>query len=125
MTEKAQPVDEDRAPARDTGALLLVTGGVAAAFAAASCCALPLLLGSLGVGSAWLLTMAWLAAPYRLALLIAAIVCLVAGGGLLLWRRWFSGCAPNVACGHPAVTTAVSCALWLGAVLVVLGFLYA
>src|SRR5262249_15211970 len=36
---------------RDTGALLLAAGGLAAAFSAAACCALPLLLGSLGLGS--------------------------------------------------------------------------
>lgn len=125
MTNKLQPVDPERAPTRDTGALLLATSGVAAAFAAASCCALPVLLGSLGLGSAWLLALAWLAAPHRLALLTAAIVCLAGGGGLFLWRRWAAACAPGVACGRPVVTALVSCALSLGAVLVVLGFMYA
>ena len=62
----------ERPPARgDTGSLLLAAGGLAAAFGAASCCALPLLLGSLGIGSAWLVAVAWVAAPHRLALLIA------------------------------------------------------
>jgi hypothetical protein len=46
---KAAPQD---APARNIDALLLAAGGVAAAFGAVSCCALPLLLGSFGVGSA-------------------------------------------------------------------------
>src|SRR5712671_2983378 len=73
--------------ARENGALLLAAGGLAAAFGAASCCALPLLLGSVGLGSAWLVTVAWLAAPHRIALLIAAVVFLVGGGGTFLWRR--------------------------------------
>jgi mercuric ion transport protein len=110
------------APVRDTGALILAAGGLAAAFGAASCCALPLLLGSLGLGSAWLVTVAWFAAPYRLALLAVAIICLVSGGVVLLWRRSrMAACAPGTACGSPVITALVS----LGAVLVVLGFMFA
>src|SRR5882672_6206841 len=125
MTDKAQPAEPERAPARDTGALLLTAGGLAAAFGAASCCALPVLLGFVGLGSAWLVAVAWLAAPHRLALLIAAIVFLVGGGGLFLWRRRAAACAPGAAYGRPVVTALVSCALSLGAVLVALGFIYA
>jgi hypothetical protein len=76
-----------RQSVRDAGATLLAAGGIAAAFGAASCCALPMLLGSFGLGSAWLIAVAWLAAPHRLALLGLAIVCLGGAGGLLLWRR--------------------------------------
>ena len=79
------------APARDTGSLLLAAGGLAAAFGAASCCALPLLLGSLGLGSAWLVTVAWFAAPHRLALLAVAIICLASGGGVPLASPTRSG----------------------------------
>jgi len=62
-----------------TGATLFAATGFAAAFGAASCCALPVLLGSLGLGSAWLVSLAFLAGPYRPVLLAAAIVCLVSG----------------------------------------------
>src|SRR5215468_12528775 len=80
---------------RDTGALLLAAGGLAAAFSAAACCALPLLLGSLGLGSAWLVTVAWFAAPHRLALLAIATVCLGTGGAVVLRRRRrIAACAP-------------------------------
>jgi len=51
---------------KQTGALLLALGGIATAFGAASCCALPLLLGSLGLGGAWLIAVAWIADPHRL-----------------------------------------------------------
>jgi mercuric ion transport protein len=118
---------QSRAPerVRDTGALLLAAGGLAAAFGAASCCALPLLLGSLGLGTAWLVAVAWLAAPHRIALLIAAIVCLVGGVGVFVWRRRVAACTPGVACGSAATTALVVGVLSLGTVLVVLGFMYA
>jgi mercuric ion transport protein len=86
-TDNSQTTPSERAPLRDTGALMLAGGGLASAFGAASCCALPLLLGSLGLSSAWLVALAWLAAPHRIALLIAAVVCLLGAGGIFVWPR--------------------------------------
>jgi mercuric ion transport protein len=109
----------------ETGATLLAAGGFAAAFGAASCCALPVLLGSLGLGSAWLGSLALLAGPYRSVLLAAAVVCLVSGGGLLLWRRRVAiACAPGAVCGRSVVTGLITGVLSLGAVLTVLGFVF-
>jgi mercuric ion transport protein len=109
-----------------TGATLFAATGFAAAFGAASCCALPVLLGSLGLGSAWLVSLAFLAGPYRPVLLAAAIVCLVSGGGLLLRRHQNAfPCAPGAACGRSVVTRLITGVLSLGAVLTVLGFLFA
>ncbi len=126
MTDNTKIAPPERAPASDTGPLLLAAGGLAAAFGAASCCALPMLFGSLGLGSAWLLTLAWVAAPHRIALMAIAIVCLAGGGGALLWRhRRMAACTPDAACGRPAITALVTGFLSLGAVLVVLGLLYA
>jgi mercuric ion transport protein len=127
MIEDTHTAAPERAPVRDTGALLLAAGGLTAAFGAASCCALPLLLGSLGLGSAWLVTVAWFAAPHRLALLALAIICLVSGGVVLLWRRRrvAAACAPGAARGSPMITALATCVLSLGAVLVVLGFMFA
>lgn len=113
------------APSRDTGAVLLALGGLAAAFGAASCCALPVLLGSLGLGSAWLVAVAWIAAPHRLALLVAAVVCLIGAGGIFVWRRRVAACTPGMSCGRPATTVLLICVISLGAVLAVLGYLYA
>lgn len=112
-------------PVRDTGALLLAAGGLAAAFGAASCCALPILLGSLGLGSAWLIAIAWLAAPHRIALLTTAVVCLVCAGAVFVWRRRPAVCTPGTIRGRPAVTLLLMGVLSLGAVLAVLGFMYA
>jgi len=77
MTDEARSTPKERETTKETGALLLAIGGLAAAFGAASCCAIPMLLGSLGLGSAWLAGVAILAAPHRIALITAAVVCLV------------------------------------------------
>lgn len=110
-------------PMRDTGALVVAFGGLAAAFGAASCCGLPLLLGSVGLGSAWLIGVASIAAPHRLALLLAAVICLGAGG-VFIWRRRFAACTAGMSCGRPAAALLV-CIVSLGAVLAVLGYFYA
>lgn len=115
----------ERAPVRDTGALLLALGGLAAAFGVASCCALPVLLGSLGLGSAWLVAVAWIAAPHRLALLVTAAICLIGAGGVFVWRRRVAACIPGMSCGRPATTALLICMISLGTVLAVLGYLYA
>jgi mercuric ion transport protein len=113
-------------PRRGTGATLFAATGFAAAFGAASCCALPVLLGSLGLGSAWLVSLAVLAGPYRAVLLAAAVVCLVSGGGLLLrHQRIAVACAPGAACGRSAVARLITGVLSLWAVLTVLGFVFA
>jgi mercuric ion transport protein len=125
MIEDTQNTTPQDTAARSAGALLLAAGGVAAAFGAASCCALPLLLGSLGLGSAWLVTVAWLAAPHRLALLAVAVVSLATGGFLFLRGRRMNRSCGTGACGSSATTAAVAALLSLGAVLVMLGWMYA
>ena len=51
-------------------------GGLGAAFAVAACCGLPIVLGGLGLGTAWLFGIAVRAAPHREALLVLAGVLL-------------------------------------------------
>ena len=96
MTDNTQTGLPELKALSGTGATLFAATGFAAAFGAASCCALPVLLGSLGLGSAWLASLALLAGPSRLVLLAVAVVCLVSGGGLLLrHRRIALACAPG------------------------------
>jgi mercuric ion transport protein len=130
MTENTRIGLPELKPLRGTGATLFAaTGFVAAfgaAFGAASCCALPMLLGSLGLGSAWLASLALLAGPYRPVLLAAAVVSLVSGGGLLLRHHGtILACAPGAACGRSAVARLITGVLWFGAVLTMLGFVFA
>jgi mercuric ion transport protein len=84
-----------------------------------------LLLGSLGVGSAWLVAVAWVAAPHRLALLLAAGICLISAGGVFVLRSRVATCTPGMSRGRPATTALLVCMISLGAVLAVLGYLYA
>jgi mercuric ion transport protein len=124
-TDIARATPSVRAPG-EGGAVLLAIGGLAAAFGAASCCALPVLLASLGLGSAGLGSLALLAGPHRLGLLTAAIVCLAAGVLVLVrHRRTAAACAPGVSCGRPEATALMTGILSLGAVLIVLGFIFA
>ena len=74
MTERSKSEIEAKSAAiRDAGAGALASGGLAAAFGAASCCALPALLGSFGLGSAWLGSLAVAAGPHRAVLLAVAV----------------------------------------------------
>lgn len=122
---RADPIN-GRKITSETGATLLVAGGLVSAFGAASCCALPLLLGSFGIAGAWLGSLALLAGPHRPALLAVAVIGLVGGGGMLLWRRsTAAACAPGAVCSRRVPTALITGALSLGAVLTVLGFVFA
>lgn len=115
----------ERSSTQPTGTALLTLAGVAAAFGAASCCGLPLLLGSLGLGTAWLAGIALLAAPNR-PLLLALGTLGLAGGGFLLWRQWLgASCAPDSICARPAYRRTLLGGLLVGAALLYLGFAYA
>ena len=122
MAEVTQAAEAPRETAKAAGALLLAFGGLAAAFGAAACCALPLLLAGVGLGSAWLIGVAAIAAPHRIALIPAAAICLVAGGAVFAWHRRAIACG---ACGHRLVTPLVTITMALAAVLAVLGSIYA
>jgi mercuric ion transport protein len=129
MTEEAQRAQSRPERRRDAGPVLLAATGLAAAVGAASCCALPILLGSLGLGSAWLAAVAWFAAPHRIALLTVATASLVSGAVLFAWRRRAAAsAAEGGACRAPATGVLVVLTLGLltlGAVMVALGYLYA
>lgn len=117
-------VPDDR-PTRGAGAVVLTTAGLVAAFGVASCCGLPFLLATAGLGTAWLGGFALLAAPHRMFLLAAATVCL-AGAALLLWRqRRIAVCAPGAICSQPAIRGATLVGLLVGLVLLYLGYVYA
>jgi mercuric ion transport protein len=121
----AEIPSRDSSPALGTGSMLLTLSGLAAAFGVASCCGLPFLLASAGLGTAWLTGFALLAAPHRSILLIVGAMCL-AGGGVLFWRRWWvAACSPGAFCARPAVKNFTLAGLLLGAVLLWLGYTFA
>src|SRR5258708_3195457 len=84
-------------------AFLLTLTGTAAAFGVASCCALPLILYGLGIGSAGLAGIAVLATPFRTPLLIAAAAGLLAGAAVLCHQGRKRGrCGTGGACARTA-----------------------
>jgi len=103
---------------RAIGPAALAAGGVAAAFGAASCCAIPMLLGGIGLGGLGSALFMPVLAPFQPYLLAAALACLIAGGALL-WRRQTCG-----SCGTRVTTTLTLAGLVLGVTLVALGFTY-
>ena len=108
--------------ARSTGALALVTGGIASAFSLAACCALPLLLAGAGLGSAWLAPVASASQPHAPVLTTVALLA-PAGAVGLVWRA--SGrCRRGSLCGRRAFRLAVTGAAAVGALLLVLSKIY-
>ncbi|MBI2735936.1 MAG: mercuric reductase [Rhodospirillales bacterium] len=71
---------------RDAAKTTLATGALVAAFGVASCCALPVALAALGIGSAGLFAIAALVGPYQLQILAGAVICLL-GAAVLMWRQ--------------------------------------
>ena len=91
----------------------------------ASCCTLPALLATAGLGTAWLSGVALLAAPHRPLLLAVAALCLL-GGAALLWRqRTATACVPGSVCSRPTVRSLTMAGLLLGLVLLCFGYAYA
>ncbi|XAP79097.1 mercuric transporter MerT family protein [Citromicrobium bathyomarinum] len=104
---------------------LAAGGGVFAAFGAAACCALPLALTSVGLGSAWLGSISAVAAPYRTPLLVLATVLLVAAAARLRWQlRLALICPADGACGSPTYRALTAIWIVIGAALLAGAFLY-
>lgn len=103
---------------RAIGPVALAAGGVAAAFGAASCCAIPMLLGGIGLGGIGSALFMPVLTPFQPYLLAAALACLVAGG-VLLWRRGLCACRST-----QTATTLTLAGLVFGAALLALGFTY-
>lgn len=114
-----------RRPSGARGTAILTVGGIAAAFGVASCCALPILLTTAGLGAGWLGGIAIAASPYRTLLLCLSAFFLV-GGAVLLWRqqRVAMSCGPDGVCTPPAVRGVLLIGLLLGAILLWLGYSY-
>ena len=110
----------------DGGAALFTVAGLAAAFGLASCCALPILLTTLGLGTAWLGAVATMAAPHRAVLTGIGALSLL-GGAALLWRQQRAAmtCGPTGSCTPVSVRLATLVGLVLGAVLLWAGYTYA
>ena len=119
------PTPTPRPPPKAYATGPLTVAGLAAAFGVAACCALPLLLISLGLSTAWLGVVASFAEPNREVLLVFAALAL-AGGAFFLWRqqRHAARCGPDGDCTPPAVRVLTLVGLLIGVVLLIAGYLY-
>ncbi len=122
MTNRANQIEP---PPNARGASLLTVAGIAAAFGAASCCALPILLTTAGLSAAWLGGVGAIAAPFRSILLWVGLLSLI-GGATLLFRQQRAAmiCGPDGTCTPRWVRALLLVGLVGGAILLWLGYAY-
>lgn len=98
------------------GNRLLAVGGLIAALGAASCCVLPLVLLTLGVGGAWMGSLTALAPyePYFMGVAVAVLA-------YAFWRvyRRPENCAEGSECASPRSNGMTKAALWVATLLVI------
>lgn len=95
---------------------LIAGGSLLGALAASSCCILPLLLFSVGVGGAWIGNLTALA-PYQ-PIFIAITLGFLAAGFYLVYLRPKRTCAAGEACARPVQNRVTKTSLWVATVLV-------
>jgi mercuric ion transport protein len=94
----------------------LAAGGVLGAVASSSCCIVPLVLFSLGLGGAWIGNLTALA-PYQ-PIFVAITLVFLGTGFYLVYLRPKRACAEGKACARPLPSRIVRTSLWLATVLV-------
>ena len=94
----------------------LAAGGMLGAFASMSCCILPLVLFSLGLGGAWMGNLTALA-PYQ-PIFVAITLGFLGAGFWVVYLRPKRACADGEACARPLPRRIVKTSLWLATVVV-------
>ena len=101
---------------------LFAVGGILGALAASSCCIVPLVLFSLGIGGAWIGNLTALA-PYK-PLFVAGTTGVLGYGFYLVYWKPRRACADDAACARPIPSRLVQIALWIATVLVAAAFAF-
>jgi mercuric ion transport protein len=101
---------------------LVAVGGILGALAASSCCIIPLILFSLGIGGAWIGNLTALA-PYK-PLFVAGTVGVIGYGFYLVYWKPRRVCADGAVCTRPISSRLVQLALWIATVLVIAAFAF-
>jgi len=109
--------DQTDSTSLDRGQKLAAVGGVIGALAASSCCILPVILFSLGIGGAWIGNFTQLA-PYQ-PYFIAATLAFIGTGYWLSYRSSKAACAAGEACARPLPNRLVKIALIAATVIVI------
>lgn len=101
---------------------LIAVGGIFGALAASSCCIVPLILFSLGIGGAWIGNLTALA-PYK-PIFVAGTAGLLGYGFYLVYWKPRRVCADGAACSRPIPSRLVQLALWMATALVIAAFAF-
>ncbi|MEH2595012.1 mercuric ion transport protein [Bradyrhizobium sp. AZCC 1577] len=101
---------------------LVAAGGILGALAASSCCIVPLVLFSLGIGGAWIGNLTALA-PYK-PFFVAGTTGLLGYGFYLVYWKPKRACADAAACARPIPSRIVQLALWIATVIVLSAFAF-
>ncbi|MDF2113977.1 mercuric transporter MerT family protein [Roseiarcaceae bacterium H3SJ34-1] len=101
---------------------LIAVGGILGALAASSCCIVPLILFSLGIGGAWIGNLTALA-PYK-PLFVAGTAGILGYGFYLVYWKPRRACAEDAACARPIPNRLVQIALWIATLLVIAAFAF-
>ena len=101
---------------------LVAIGGILGALAASSCCIVPLILFSLGLGGAWIGNLTALAA-YK-PLFVAGTAAVLGYGFYLVYWKPRRGCADGAPCARPIPSRLIQLALWIATALVVAAFAF-
>jgi mercuric ion transport protein len=109
--------DQTDSSSLDRGQKLAAVGGVIGALAASSCCILPVILFSLGIGGAWISNFTQLA-PYQ-PYFIAATLAFIGTGYWLSYRSSKAACAAGEVCARPSPNRLVKIALIAATVIVI------
>jgi mercuric ion transport protein len=94
----------------------LAAGGVLGALASSSCCIMPLVLFSLGLGGAWIGNLTALA-PHQ-PIFVAITLVFLGTGFYLVYLRPKRACSEDEACAWTLPSRIVRTSLWLATVLV-------
>lgn len=101
---------------------LVAIGGIVGALAASSCCIVPLVLFSLGIGGAWIGNLTALA-PYK-PFFVAGTTGILGYGFYLVYWKPRQACTDDAACARPIRSRLVQIALWTATVLVAAAFAF-
>ena len=101
---------------------LVAAGGILGALAASSCCIVPLILFSVGIGGAWIGNLTALA-PYK-PVFVAATAGILGYGFYLIYWKPRRACADGAVCAPPIPDRIAQIALWLATALVTAAFAF-
>lgn len=116
MVQSVEHAALSAAPSAESRKTWVAGGGILGAIAASSCCILPLVLFSLGIGGAWIGNLTALA-PYQ-PIFVVITLGFLGYGYWLVYRKPKAACADESACARPLPNRIVELALWFATALV-------